>query len=276
MKAQTIDEVIVQLEAHIDKCIENKNRMGYFAALYHIVTCRVKEGIVNNEFEDNERIERLDVSFANRYLDALEKWNSNAIPTESWGVAFRTSKKSSFLLLHHLLLGINAHINLDLGISAVEVTQFQELKSIQKDFNAINRIIAELTAELINKISRISPLLSLLGLHATNYNSVFIQFAISNARDGAWVFAEELSQKTNDDFQDYILERDKKIKKLAEGITHASFFLKLSIWLIRLFEWRKPGKIIRELQKQQKSYFKITETAIIVAPRPRSSVEPIK
>ncbi len=75
-------------------------------------------------------MEKLDVLFANRYLEALEIYNSKESPSGSWEVAFRATKKSSFLLLHHLLLGINAHINLDLGISAVEVVESGDLKNI--------------------------------------------------------------------------------------------------------------------------------------------------
>ncbi|MEO5996133.1 MAG: DUF5995 family protein [Chitinophagaceae bacterium] len=273
MKAQTLDEVLAQLEIVIDKSVADKDRLGFFAVLYHTVTSRVKEGILNNEFDDNTRMENLDVTFANRYLDALEKHNDSKETTASWAVAFKSAKKSSLLVLHHLLLGMNAHINLDLGISAVDVMKSGELKKIQKDFNQINAILSELTAELINKINRISPLLSLLGLHATNNNSVFIQFAISNARDGAWVFAEELSEKTGDAIQTYIIERDEKIKRLAEGITQASFFLKLSIWFIHLFEWKNPAKIMTVLRQYKKSYFKVTESAIKVGTKTGSSVE---
>ncbi|MEO6916825.1 MAG: DUF5995 family protein [Chitinophagaceae bacterium] len=265
MKAKNIDELIVMLEQIMETSIAKKSRVGFFAALYHTVTCRVKQGILNNEFEDNARMERLDVTFANRYLEAVSNYEDNKVPTSSWDIAFQSSKKSRYLLLHHLLLGINAHINLDLGISTVEVSANPDLKAIQKDFNDINRILAELTAEFVNKIDHISPFLSLLGLHAKNYNSVFIQFAISAARDGAWVFAEELAGKTGNERPGCIDERDKKIRKLGEGIIHGSFLLRVSIFIIRLFEWRNPSRIIRELYTNQKTYFSINESKVTIS-----------
>ena len=79
MKAETIDELILQLEEVINTSIKTKSRLGYFAALYHKVTCRVREGILKNEFEDNKRMELLDVLFGNRYLEALELYSNQIV-----------------------------------------------------------------------------------------------------------------------------------------------------------------------------------------------------
>ena len=104
--------------------------------------------------------------------------------------------KRGTLVLQHLLLGMNAHINLDLGIAAAETAAGHGLAATRRDFVAINGILAELTGDVMSSLRRVSPLLSLMGLHATRYNSILIQFSISNARDGAWCFAEELYGKT--------------------------------------------------------------------------------
>ena len=144
MPATTIDEVIAQLQTIIDDSIKNNDRLGFFAALYIKVTSRVKEGIVNNEFDDSSRMEMLDVTFANKYLLAYQQWKSGIEPSGSWKVAFETSKKPFPLVLQHLLLGINAHINLDLGVAAVEVSGTNDLKVIRNDFNAINNVLASL------------------------------------------------------------------------------------------------------------------------------------
>lgn len=84
MAAYTIDEVIQQLKAIINSAIDTGNRLGYFAALYHKVTVRVKEGILNNEFENGPRMEKLDVIFANRYLEAVTQYKNGQRPTGSW------------------------------------------------------------------------------------------------------------------------------------------------------------------------------------------------
>ena len=257
MLATNIDEVLAQLEALIDDCVKTDNRIGYFAALYFKVTSRIKQGIDNGEFNDGPRMERLDVLFANRYLQALGQWKNKEEVSSSWKIAFSSTDRSSLLVLQQLLLGINAHINLDLGIATVETAQGGDIKGIRNDFEAINMILSSFTYQLLNEMGRISPLLSLLGLHSTNYNSMLIQFTIDNARDGAWCFAEILSQKSGEEFKTCVASRDKQIMQLGEGLIHANFFLKITLWMVHLFEWKKPSKIINVLLDNKKTYFQI-------------------
>src|ERR1035438_6733959 len=140
MEAQTIEEVITQLEKIISETLKTNDRIGYFTVLYHKVTCRVRDGINNNEFDDNIRMEKLDVLFANRFLDAYKQYTLGQQQTESWKVTFDASKHSSYLVLQHLLLGMNAHINLDLGIAVVEALKGKNLADVHNDFNKINTI----------------------------------------------------------------------------------------------------------------------------------------
>jgi len=251
MTAVTIDDILLQLEDIIAESIRANNRDGYFAALYYKVTASVKEGIAKGRFENGPRMERLDVIFASRYLDALNGWKNGRSVTNSWRVAFEATKNSSLLVLQQLLLGMNAHINLDLGIAAAEVTAGQ-LESVHNDFDSINTIISALTYQVLNEIDRVSPLLSLLGMHASNQNSILIQFSIDNARDGAWCFAEALAAKKGADYDTYISQRDQTIARLAGGLIKTTGFMRLTIWLIHLFEWKTPSKIIKVLHEAVK------------------------
>jgi hypothetical protein len=248
MAATTINEVITQLEAIIADSINTNNRMGYFAALYYKVTAAVRDGIAKGQFQDGARMEKFDVTFANRYLDALTAWRANQPISGSWQVAFEATKSSSALVLQQLLLGMNAHINLDLGIAAAEVSGGQ-LDSVHADFNAINTVISALTYQVVNDIDRMSPLLSLLGLHYNNQTSILIQFSIDNARDGAWCFAEELVKKQGADYTACIAQRDQTIAKLAGGLIHMEGFMRFTVWLIHLFEWKNPARIIKALHE---------------------------
>ena len=140
MSAKTIDEVIQQLDDIVDMAYRQKSRLGYFAALYRKVTLKVKEGIGGGIFEDGERMERLDVIFANRYLNAIEQYQSNEMPTRSWQLTFETSKHWWPIVLQHLLLGMNAHINLDLGIAAAKTSPGDAIIDLKEDFKKINEI----------------------------------------------------------------------------------------------------------------------------------------
>src|SRR5688500_14529012 len=122
MQAKTLNEVITCLDTIIDDCIRAKSRMGYFACLYRKMTVAIRDAIVNNVFADAARMEKLDVYFANRYLDAYDQYSSGQNPTVSWQTAFDAAAADQLTVLQHLLLGINAHINLDLGIAAAKVS----------------------------------------------------------------------------------------------------------------------------------------------------------
>ena len=83
MQAQTIDDVIDQLDDIILWAKVSTSRLGYFAALYRRVTIKVKQGIADGLFTDGKRMEHLDVVFANRYLDAFSAYRAGTQTTRS-------------------------------------------------------------------------------------------------------------------------------------------------------------------------------------------------
>jgi hypothetical protein len=258
--ASSIEEVIVALEDIISSSIKTNSRLGYFAALYLKVTKSVQSGIANGQFQDGQRMEKLDIIFANRYLNAYYQWRNGQEPTASWKLAFQAAEKSSVLVLQQLLLGMSAHINLDLGIAAVEVSDNNPLPDIHGDFDSINTVISSLTYQVLAELDKVSPLLSLLGLHAGNSNSVLIQFSIDNARDGAWCFAEELYLKKDTGFDACTQERDQNILQLGNSIINQTGFLRFTTWIIHLFEWHSPSRIIIALNTDKKKRFTINKS----------------
>jgi hypothetical protein len=255
----TIEDILAKLQVVIADCEDTNSRLGYFAALYYKVTASVKEGIAKGRFRNGQQMENLDVIFASRYLDALTAWKAGKPLTESWRLAFDAAKQTNLLVLQHLLLGMSAHINLDLGIAAVEAAD-GDLESLHNDFDEINTIISALTYQVLNDIDRISPLLSLLGLHAGDSTSILIQFSIDNARDGAWCFAEELVSKKGVDYDACIAARDQTICKLGNGLVKAQGFMRFTIWLIHLFEWKTAAKIIKLLHEATKAKIVLNTT----------------
>ena len=247
-----------QLSRIITESRQAGDRCGFFAALYYKVTAKVKEGIEKGQFEDGARMERLDVLFANRYLDALASWKSGVEPSASWKIAFEACRSRSVLVLQHLLLGISAHINFDLGIAAVETMYGQTLQPIEKDFDSINIILGAMTYEVINEINRLSPMLSLIGKHSKNTESVLVQFSMTNARDGAWCFAEDLFDLSGEAYQTCIDARDRDIAKLGSTLVHFRAMLKLTVWVIHLFECKDPKRIIGVLQDYKKTFIHVS------------------
>jgi hypothetical protein len=160
--ARTIDEVIDQLDEVIARSMREQNRLGYFAALYRKVTAKVKEGIAEGRFDNGPRMEQFDVTFANRYLTALGQFQRGEQPSLCWLASFRAAASWRPIILQQLLLGMNAHINFDLGIAAAEVAPGEELPSLEHDFNEINIILAGLVANVMSEIDEVSPWIGLV------------------------------------------------------------------------------------------------------------------
>ena len=244
----TIDEVISQLEQIIAYCETTNSPAGYFAALYHKVTCRVKECIVNKDFEDGLRMERLDVAFATRYLNAYYLWLDGKETSASWKIAFDAFTDNSTLVIQHLLLGMNAHINFDLGVSTGLIMQGVLLEGIHNDFNTINGILASMIDNVEDCLTKVNPLMKLLDLKIFKYDEMLVSFSIVTARDGAWSFAEDLSNKKDVDYENCIDDRDKRIAQLGKSIaTPRGFLLKMITKLIRFFEKKHVAGIIKIL-----------------------------
>lgn len=249
MAATTIDEVIAQLDQIIDAECSNKSCMAYFPILYRKVTVRIKEGILNNEFENNQRMEKLDVLFANRYIDAYECLGRNKPFTQSWKKTFEAVKNSNLLIMQHLLLGINAHINLDLGIAVAKtVGDDGDLMSFENDFNKINEILGSMIANVEAKIISVSPLFGLLDRFGKGREDKLASFSINVARDGAWLFANQYHISPNK--EEVLQSRDKIIGTLAEKLIYQkSWVLKYLVKTIHFFEKKDVFKVVVVLKQ---------------------------
>lgn len=219
MQANTITDVILSLEKIIEDSKKNKSTMGYFAPLYCLVTKRIKQGIDRKEFQDNERMERLDVIFANRYLKAYSQYQAKEKASACWEYAFNQNKKYWPVVLQHLLLGINAHINLDLAIAAEQVSPGNKINELKSDFDKINQILSELVANLESDLGTIWPTLKTILKFTKKVDNFLIDFSMELAREGAWKFATELAVMKPEEKRMAIIERDIKIAKVAMLVT---------------------------------------------------------
>lgn len=243
MPAKSIDEVIARLEEIILECEAEGNRLGYFAALYNRVTQRVKQGIANHEFQDGARMERLDVTFANRYLAAYDAYRAGELPSRSWLKAFTEAGNGKLLVLQHLLLGMNAHINLDLGVAAARTCPGAELAGLRADFDRINQILAELTPAVEQEIAEESPDFGVIERAAPKVETALVGFAMDGARDAAWHFASELAPLSPQDQLPVMERRDGEVALLACALTEDG----LVVHLIRRRESSDVAQNIRIL-----------------------------
>lgn len=232
----TIDEVLETLDRIIKRSEDDNDTAGYFAILYRIVTARVKQGIANNEFADGSRMEKLDVIFASRYINAYYAWKNDQPFTASWKKAFDITTNYWPIVLQHLLMGMNAHINLDLGIAAAQVSAGSNIKDLQQDFNKINSILASLVESVQNCLAKIWPRLHWILQRTKKVGDFMVDFSMQLAREGAWQFALCMAGKTGADWDRLIAERDMIVAEKSKIITHNGFLVSIILGIIRLGE----------------------------------------
>lgn len=247
-RISTIDDVLDALDQIIQESKDFNSPLGYFAALYRKVTQQVKEGIAEDFFEDGPRIEKLDVIFASRYIDAYNEYQKGQAPTSSWVKAFNLSKKYWPIVLQHLLIGMNAHINLDLGIAAAEVMKGKDIEDLKGDFDKINEVLAALVVQVENDLSEIWPFLKKLLKWSGKVDDFLINFSMEIARDGAWSFAKELSKVPEDDLDKLINERDLSVAKIGDLVTNPGWIVKMIFGVIRLGEKGTVAEKINKLE----------------------------
>jgi len=246
--ATTIDEVIDRLDAIVENAYNARSRLGYFPALYRKVTVKVKEGIQNDFFADGPRMERLDVIFANRYLAAYDDYQRGRPVTRSWQVAFDTTKRWWPIVIQHILLGINAHINLDLGIAAARTGPGDAIGGLEDDFGRINDILGSLVDEVEDQLGRVWPFLRVLDWVGGRTDEEVVRFSMGKARDEAWKFAKELAPLEEGEQSEAIDRKDRRIADLGKFVRSPGPLIGSVTRLIRLAELRWVGQIIRILR----------------------------
>jgi Family of unknown function (DUF5995) len=244
MPAETIDDVIRALDGIIDWAWNEKSRVGYFAALYRRVTRAVKEGIEKGQFQNGTLMERLDVNFAGRYLQAFEQFRSGAQPASSWQVAFRAAPWRYPIVVQHLLAGINAHINLDLGIAAAVTAAGDQLPGLQTDFNQINGVLAGLVATVEKEIAEISPLIGLLEKFSLQTDSTIINFSLDKAREFAWSNAVRMAPMSGSELLAAIEQLDKEVELLGRLVVAPPLLIKSQLFPVRIFESNNVRRVL--------------------------------
>jgi hypothetical protein len=245
---KNIDDVIEILEDIIQQTNTNNSPLGYFAALYKKVTVKVKEGIADNYFDDGPRMEKLDVIFASRYIHSYYDYQDNKPVTQSWEKAFNLSNQYWPIVLQHLLIGMNAHINLDLGIAAAEVMKGKDINNLKGDFDKINKILSSLVKEVENDLSEIWPTLKKILKWTSKVDDFLVDFSMEIARNGAWKFAVEVADSPSDKVATVIKARDQSVAKIGNLITNPGWIVSTLFKIIRLGEKGSVSDKIEDME----------------------------
>ncbi|MCH6255693.1 DUF5995 family protein [Puniceicoccaceae bacterium K14] len=233
---QTIDTVVESLDKIIESARSSSSPLGYFPALYRRVTLKVNEAIQSSRFENGPRMEQLVVIFAGRYIDAYESYTRSGKCTQSWQIAFENEDTPSLTVLQHLLLGMNAHISLDLGIAAAEVAKNNPL-DLKDDFNLINEILGDQINDTQRRLTRIFGPLGWFDSLLGSIDEQLSLFSLHYARDKAWTQMLELVTDGNNPESKIIPNRDKLVAQFSSKLIHPpKRLLRILLWLVRILE----------------------------------------
>jgi len=245
---QNIDDVLVELDKIIATSIENADYLAVFAYVYRRTTAQIKSEILAGSFDDNKKMEKLDVAFANRYLDAYNKFVNEKKPSSVWLVPF-DARYQKLTILQHLIMGMSAHINFDLGIAAAEISQGQNIDNLKNDFMKVNQILADLTNEMQARIARVSKLLFLVDWIGGKSDEKIANYSIKKARQFAWNVATTLVLLEGESKKIAIQKFDDKIAKFNRLILNPpGKILNTILKIIGFFEEKNTEKIVKNLR----------------------------
>jgi len=209
--AKNLHESIANFDAIVAWAINAPSGIGYFATIYKRATIAVSNAIDTGKFQHPEVMTRFTLTFSQRYFDALNAHfhpNDYEGPTHVWQWAFDGVDYAEPIIFQHLLTAVDAHINIDLGITAAQVGA-GAMDDLHHDFNMINAILGSQVQGVFDALAEVSPrthtIRNLLpGDEVDEINALLIVF-----RDLAWKFANVLADSP-DDFQELVDLQDSR------------------------------------------------------------------
>lgn len=244
------DATVGNLGAVVARAGERGDRRGEFAAMYAAVTRRVRTLSGEGAFDDGDRMAAFVERFAARYLDAVAAADAGLPTTRSWAVAFEAAASWRPGVLQRLLLGINAHIGLDLGIVAAEAASGPNglgLERLRPDFDAVNDVLESLVPRVEAAVGELSPAIGLLDKAGGRADALAVSRVISVARAIAWRTATELAPLQGAARADAIDRIDRVVAGMSRVIVHPGVVLSSVLLPIRLSERRSAGDCIAVL-----------------------------
>ena len=229
-----------------DMALAAGDASGYFPALYSRVTARIGASIAAGSFADGPGMDRFATKFASHYIAAAD---DRAHSPLSWRACWNVAGDRQLLIVQHLLIGINAHVNYDLPRAVVEVADERgDLASIRHDFDTVNDVLAATYVDIVNDLDRVSRWVN--SAARLGGGRVF-NFSLRLARARAWQAASTMYPLSAAGRNDYAGELDRLVSVVALLITRPSPIVRPLLSLARRLEEHDTTKVITALLGQR-------------------------
>lgn len=195
----TISDVLARMQ-RIDNLLPNDDGLKWFNLLYMRVTQQVDSNPPPGGWEDSIWLRRLDVVFAQFYLNAILNWlNGSATVPDSWTALFEARFRPGVERVQFALAGMNAHINHDLAQALLQTDAELNLlpgKSSPEhdDFEHVNGLLEAVLPQALQFLA--TGILGEVAQDTGKIGSLLAIWKVRAARDLAWDLADHLRSLT--------------------------------------------------------------------------------
>ena len=215
---------------------------GFFPALYSRVTSRIGAAIADGTFADGPALDGFATRFATYYVDAHRDPSRRP---RSWKAAWDVADDPNLLIVQHLLLGINAHVNHDLALAVVAAADERgDLLSIRPDFDAVNDVLAATYPDIVADLDRVSRWVNRVARLGADRA---FHFSLLRARAQAWSAATRIHPLGADARRDAAAELDRVVPVLSYLITKPPLVLRPLFGLARRLEERDVATVVHAM-----------------------------
>lgn len=245
----TIDDVIAAIEALIAYAHEHEDRVGYFACTYRRVTRTIKAMLGQGFFDDDGRLERLDVTFARRYLGALRDYDSGGPQcTPPWRRTLAAVSDPELVLMQQLTTAAACHIRLDLGVACAEVAKDPgALANLKPDFDRMNTLLGAMAPAVFSEIGHVSPAIHVLADLVEPIEHPMIDLGLRISRGTSWSLSQTLVTGDPASRRAAYDERIADIVAAVESTVRPPLLLRPPIAAVRALESKDVRTIIDAL-----------------------------
>ena len=191
----SIPDVLNTMRTIDTTCVDGDG-LKWFNLLYLRVTKAVYEKPPAGGWDDQEWLTQLDITFAQLYFDALA--SSCIDPTKvprAWMALFEARVNPRIERVQFALAGINAHINHDLPLAAVQTGKDLHIppdrnRREYSDFDKVNSLLNEVMPQTLKVLA--TGMLGELAQDTGTIGPLLAMWSVKTARDTAWTNAELL------------------------------------------------------------------------------------
>lgn len=242
--ATSVDDVLKILERCVETARAENSAEGYFPLIYLWETRDIAAAADDGLFDAPDELRRMIVVFANRYFSARRRFRAGEPTPKAWGLAFRAARSSSALVVQHLLLAMNAHINVDLAAAAAETGLSWP------DYSRVDAILGKGITKIQSRLNRTTFLLRALDWFAGDFDEMFTVFSLKAARRYAFDLARRLRDTPEPGRAALVAEADDWALHLGRRLLTPPLRDRLLLAVVRLTERHaSPRELIRLLER---------------------------